>query len=283
MQPTAHDAYRPQERRLQAAAAGPTRPKGTAAWDPLADFACVLAAWAIGYLIRLGAPRMHVVTFFPEVAFIVLCGAMTAGVLKWRGHYAGFRTRFQLADARRIALATLAVGFGMSAVARFLDVEIISRTAILLAPPLAAGLMINWRLAVDHFGRKAERGVQPAAVTAASSRRALIIVNTKGADLTPVYAYLKDSEGDFDVYAYDAAVSGKELAWVGNAGRLQFTVDVSLAFEGARSTPDATIALPRDQLEVWRQDARYTGSPGHRFVTIESLVHKSQELGYAPE
>ncbi len=282
MQPTAHDAHRPQERRLQAAAGGPARPTGTAAWDPLADFACVLAAWAIGYLIRLGAPRMHVVTFFPEVAFIVLCGAMTVGVLKWRGHYAGFRTRFQLADARRIALATLAVGFGMSAVARFFDVEIISRTAILLAPPLAAGLMINWRLAVDHFGRKSERATQPPMDTPASSRRALIIVNVTGVDLTAVYAYLKDSEGDFDVYAYDAAASGSALAPGCKLGRLQFTADLSQAFEGARHAPDATIALPQEALDTWRQDSRYIGSPGHHFVTIESLVRKSQEVGYAP-
>ncbi len=283
MQPTAHDTYRQQELRLQAGVAGPARPTSAAAWDPLADFACVLAAWAIGYLIRLGAPRMHVVTFFPEMAFIVLCGAMTVSVLKWRGHYAGFRTRFHLADARRIALATLALGWGTSAVARFFDVEIISRTAILLAPPLAAGLMINWRLAVDHFGRKGERGTQPSEATPVSSRRALIIVNATGVDLAPVYAYLRDSEGDFDVHVYDAAVLGSAPFGGGKPSRLRFNADLSLAFEGARHAPDATIALPRAALDAWRQDLRYIGSPGHHFVTIETLVRKSQEVGYSPD
>ena len=274
MQPTSHNPSMP-----KASATGVLRPNGTATWDPLADFACVLAAWAIGYLVRLGAPRMHVVTIFPEVAFIILCGVMTVGVLKWRGHYAGFRTRFHLADARRITLATLAIGYGMSAIARFFDVEIISRTAILLAPPLAAGLMINWRLAVDHLGRKGERLAKPEG-TPASAPRALIIVNSTGMDLTPVYAYLKDSEGDFDIHAYDATASSGSATGRGKSGRLHITSDLSLAFEGARRAPDATIALPQDHLEAWRQGPRYLATPGHRFVTIESLVRKSQEAGY---
>ncbi len=281
MQPTSYDAKVPDGRQLQPSPAGASWPSSTAAWDPLADFVCVLAAWAIGYLIRLGAPRMHVVTLFPEVAFIVLCGAMTVGVLKWRRHYAGFRTRFHLADARRIALATLAVGFGMSAIARFFDVEIISRTAILLASPLAAVLMINWRLAVDHFGRKGERLAKPERTTS-SSRRALMIVNATGMNLEPVYAYLKDLEGEFDIYVYDASASNAVSTGAGRPGRLQFTVDLSLAYEGARRVSEATIALPQEFLESWRQDARYMGRPGHHFVTIEALVRKSQEAGYEP-
>ncbi len=280
MQITAHEAGSTKEAPLQAGIGGHVQPRRTDAWGPWADFGCVLAAWAMGYLIRLGAPRMHVVTLFPEVAFIVLCGAVTVGVLKWRGLYSGFHTRFHRGEARRIVLATLAVGYGMSAIARFFDVEIISRTAILLAPPLAAGLMVNWRLAVDHFVRKGEGVAQPAAAPPASARRLLIIVNTTGADLAQVYAHLRDSEGDFGVHVYDAAVRGAQASGGSQPGRMQFIGDVDLAFDCARRAPEATIALPQEALDTWRQDPRYSGSPGHRFVTIESLVRKSQEAGY---
>jgi hypothetical protein len=243
----------------------------------VADFGCVLAAWAVAYLLRLGLARIYVVTLVPEMLFIVACAAVTVTFLKFRGQYFNYRTRFHKSDARRILIVALGVGFGSSALARLLDIEIISRTAIVLAPPLSALFMINWRMAFDHFGSLNGRPAMPRA-KAVQRRNEMVIVNFTGIDLAPFYRYLEDPEANFDLFVFGPSgnIGGTECA-----GKLRFTLvdDLDKSYAQASRSPEAVIALPQAELAAWQADPRYRAQPGHRFATIESLLMRARELG----
>jgi hypothetical protein len=250
-------------------------------WRPspemLADFSCVLGAWAAAYLLRLGMARIYVVTFMPEVLFIVACAAATVAFLKFRGQYLQYRTRFHRGDARRILISTLVVGLGFGALARFFDIEIISRTAIVLAPPLSALFMINWRLAVDHFGSSQDQRASPM-VNEARLGKTMVVVNLTGIDLGPIYRYLEDPEWDFHLILFGQS-GGPESGR--GTGRLRLTFGGSPAesYGQVSRMPQAVIALPQAELATWRADPRYIAQPGHRFVSIESLLMRARELG----
>lgn len=252
------------------------------------DAGCVLAAWAIGYLLRLGIERMHVVTWFPEVAFIIACAVLTVLGLRVRRLYTGFPTHFSRADAPRLALTVLLIGYGLSAVVRFFDVEIISRTAIALAPVLSLGLMFGWRLAADQFFPQ-----RPYVVNA--GKRALIVVNLDGRDLTDVLQMAAGGEVEAQTFVFGgwggadaAAASGHAVGRAGRDGwagltpqvsaRVHHSTDTANAYAAARDWPEAVIALPSASITAWRQDARYHPHPGHKFVAIETLQAKAQEL-----
>ena len=243
--------------------------------EMLADFGCVLAAWAAAYLLRLGLERIYVVTIVPEVLFILACATATVVFLKLRGQYFAYRTRFHRGDARRILVAALGIGFGFSALARFFDIEIISRTAIVLAPPLSAIFMMNWRLVLDHFGAASE---QPARsnVGAARRRKTMVVVNLSGLDLAPIYRYLKDPEANFDLLVFGPFESSEESQPEGKPS-FKPVGDLEAAFAQVGQMPEAVIALPLDGLAAWQADSRYRAQPGHRFVSIESLLMRVRE------
>ena len=249
--------------------------------EMVADFVCVLMAWAAAYLLRLGIERIYVVTLVPEVLFIIVCAAATVFFLQLRGQYRNYRTRFHRADAKRIVLIALGVGFGFSAIARFLDIEIISRAAILIAPPMAAFFMINWRLAIDHLGpMTSERLEHPP--KSSSMRRAIIIVNLDEFDLTPLRALLDDPEVDFDLIVYGLRKSQANIFDMNDNSATQRTGkiifrDIENIYLDIRTIPDAVIALPEEKIATWQADSRYIPLSGHRFVSIESLVRRARD------
>jgi hypothetical protein len=257
----------------------------TAVWrlcltpEMLADFACILVAWTVAYLLRLGMARIYVVTLIPEVLFIVVCAASTVVFLKVRGQYHGYRIRFHREDARRILTVTLGVGFGFSAAARFLDIEIISRTAILLAPPLSAALMINWRLALDHFSSPINRPTRDA-LAQTHVRKVVVVVNLTGIDLSCIYTYFRNSEVDFDlvVYGVQSFQGDRPSRPTAMPSRIRFEQSIDQIYEAINHEPNVVIALPEAKILEWKGDSRYRAQPGHHFVTIESLVARSHDM-----
>lgn len=277
-----------------------------------ADLACVLAAWLVGYLLRLGATRLHVVTWWPEVAFIVLCAGLTVGLLAWRGFYAGAVAvpapvglgGVSLQAARRLAFVVLGTGYGLSAAVRFFDVEIISRTAILLAPLLAVLFMVGWRLAlawwVDAAAAQHPRGGCAAPAAGGVLRgaadaevggdlagqlrtgtvRRLVVVNEEGADLRPVWRFLSEADTQAPI---EAAMFQPQRSAAGSGAppgsvHIKWLTSRQQAFDMANATPDAVVAVPQAQLSAWQQSPHYIPQPGHRLISIETLIRKAQEL-----
>jgi hypothetical protein len=298
----------PLESAAQAPDAGPGV-SAVAARAALADCACVLAAWLIGYLLRLGATRLHVVTWWPEVAFIVLCAGLTVGLLAWRGFYAGAIAAaglggLSLQSARRLAFVVLGTGYGLSAVVRFFDVEIISRTAILLAPLLAVLFMVGWRLALawwaDAAAAQHTRGVGALPAADAVLRgaglseaggdlaghlrtgtvRRLVVVNEDGADLRPVWRFLSeaDTQAPIEAALFQPQLGAAGLGASTGPVHIKWLTSRQQAFDMANATPGAVVAVPQAQLSAWQQSPHYIPQPGHRLVSIETLIQKAQEL-----
>jgi hypothetical protein len=266
----------------------------------------------VGYLLRLGATRLNVVTWWPEVAFIVLCAGLTVGLLAWRGFYAsavaapapGGLGGLSLQAARRLAFIVLGTGYGLSAVVRFFDVEIISRTAILLAPLLAVLFMVGWRLgrawwvdaaaaqppggvgslpaadAVLRGAAGAEAGGDLAGHLRTGTVRRLVVVNEEGADLQPVWRFLSEADAQAPI---EAAVFQPQLSAAGldaSTGpvHIKWLTSRQQAFDMANAARDAVVAVPQAQLRAWQQSPHYIPQHGHRLISIETLIQKAREL-----
>jgi hypothetical protein len=108
----------------------------------------------------------------------------------------------------------------------------------------------------------------------------LVVVNEDSADLQLVWRFLSeaDAQAPIEAAVFQPQGSAAGLGAPPSHVHIKWLTSRQQAFDMANATPDAVVAVPQAQLSAWQQSPHYIPQPGHRLISIETLIQKAQEL-----